>query len=135
MNSLLKKVLVAILFITFLTGCSLKKEEEDSGVSINASKDILKSQTVEGITFSNVSIVYQEDIDSYKVSMSAKNTTSEKIDLKEIKITLKDEEENEMVTLSGFVGYGIDSKEEKTIVMYHGTDLMNAKYIEYGIIK
>ncbi len=126
-------VILIVLFSTMLlTGCG-KKTDITDGIKSNTNEDVIKDQKVEVFEFTNTSLVYEEGRSKLEVTVT--NTSEEIAYLSEFKIHVKDENENEIIELIGFVGEQIEPKESRLITSYSIQDLTNASSISYEIVK
>lgn len=130
MKNSLKSILVVLLGILILNGCS-KKEDVESKIEIN--KDVIKNQEVEVFKFKNTSLNYENGISTFETTVT--NTSDEKKELVEFTITFKDEDGNVIISLPGFVGSVLNPKETKIISSSCGEDLTKASSVEYSIVK
>ena len=134
----MKKIIIGItiiLSIGIFTGCGCKKKEEQKKeeVKVNTNKDVVKDQTVEEFEFVNTSLKYENGTSILETAVT--NNSDKTQELKEFKIHVKDKDGNEIITLTGYVGSTIKSKETKIINSYCGEDLSSAKSVEYEVIR
>lgn len=90
----------------------------------------LKDTEVANITISNVNIKEENGITKYEATISAK----EEKNINYIKIIFKDEDNNEIISLIGYVGYSLTAHKEKKIEASTDADLSKVKSIEYEIV-
>ena len=83
--------------------------------------------------FEKTSLIYENG--NSKLQTTVTNTSSEKQYLAEFLIHVKDEQGNEIVTMTGFVGDSIDANASKIIDSTYGDDLTKATSIEYEVVK
>ena len=93
---------------------------------------ILQDKVVEGLSFENATLEYNNNTSVYKVSVTNKNT--DPYNLKYIEIIFKDEEEN-TTKLIGYIGEEIESSETKEILASIDKDITNSTSLEYSIVK
>lgn len=140
----MKKALVVfgmtILAFGLLTGCGCQKKEDNKNkntkneeIKTNTNEDVIKDQTVDVFKFEKTSLIYENG--NSKLQTTVTNTSSEKQYLAEFLIHVKDENGNEIVTMTGFVGDSIDANASKIIDSTYGDDLTKAASIEYEVVK
>ena len=140
----MKKMLVVfgmtILTFGLLTGCGCQKKEDNKNkdtkneeIKTNTNEDVIKDQTVDVFKFEKTSLIYENG--NSKLQTTVTNTSSEKQYLAEFLIHVKDENGNEIVTMTGFVGDSIDANASKIIDSTYGDDLTKAASIEYEVVK
>lgn len=114
--------LVIVFVVVFIIGKSLS--DPNSGY--------LKNQVVEGLSFENAEIIYEEGITTFTVEVYNENDT--KVDLKTISINLKNAD-GETTTLVGYVGESLETEEGKLITASIDDDLTDSNNLEYIINK
>lgn len=132
MKKTVKIAIFLLCMMTILTGCG-KKTNITDGIKSNTNEDVIKDQKVEVFEFTNTSLLYEEGRSKLEVTVT--NTSDEIAYLSEFKIHVKDENENEIIELIGFVGEQIEPKESRLITSYSIQDLTNASSISYEIVK
>ena len=130
-------LLVGVSAISLLTGCGTKEKDsnkkgEDKVVS-NTNTEVIKDQTLGIYEFKNTSLIYEGGQSVLETVVT--NTSSQDQMLEEFKIVVKDENDQEMITLVGFVGNVIKAGESKVITSYCGKDLSKAASIKYELVK
>ena len=125
-------ILTLVLSLGLITGCGCNKKEEKE-VKINTNQDVIKDQELEVFTFTNTSLVYEDETSILITKVT--NTSNETQYLKEFKIHVKDIAGNEIVELTGFVGDNIEANSSTTISSSYSEDLTKAAKIEYEIIR
>lgn len=125
-------ILTLVLSLGLITGCGCNKKEEKE-VKINTNQDVIKDQELEVFTFTNTSLVYEDETSILITKVT--NTSNETQYLKEFKIHVKDIAGNEIVELTGFVGDNIAGNSSTTISSSYSEDLTKAAKIEYEIIR
>lgn len=136
MKKVLLLTLISIISITLVTGCTLGKkptEEPKTVVKANTKENIIKDQTLGVFKFTRTSLLYKDGTSYLETSVT--NTSDSAQTLQEFKIHVKDSKDNEIVTLTGFVGDKIDAGDTKVITSSYGADLSKAESIEYELIK
>lgn len=124
-------VLVFLLAFGLFRGKDSKDETPDNDTHANTSEDVIKDQEVEGLRFSNTSLIMENG--GSKLTTEVKNLTGEDIDLQSFDILVKDKDGKEMVTLLGYVGEVIKADETRIITSETDVDLTKAAAIEYVI--
>ena len=127
-----KKIIIGLVLIILVTGCGCKKKEETK-VKENKSVDVIKDQKTEVFEFVNTSLVYENGMS--KLETAVTNTSDKTQKLKEFHIHFMDKNDNEIVTLVGYVGKSMAAHETKIINSYSSEDLTSAKNIKYEVIK
>lgn len=134
MKKILALVLAFSLFFGLATGCGCnKKEDKKEEVKINTNEGVIKDQELEVFTFTNTSLVYEDNTSILITKVT--NTSDQTEYLKEFKIHVKDAAGNEIVELTGFVGDNIGANSSTTISSSYSEDLTKATTIEYEVIR
>jgi len=92
----------------------------------------LRNQTVDGLSFENASLVYENGITTFTVEVY--NESGDTYSLKNISINLKDKD-GTVTTLIGYMGESLDSDEAKLISASIDQDLSSSVSLEYVINK
>lgn len=137
----MKKTLITsitmLLVVGLITGCGCKKKtketKKEDKITVNTEKEVIKDREIDGIKLENTSLVVTNGIS--KITTKVTNSTDSDYKLDEYKITFKDAEGKEIVTIPGYVGDTIKSGETKTINSSVDIDLTNAKSAEYEVKK
>ena len=104
------------------------------GVSMaNTESGYLSVQTVEGLTFENAKLVYENGISTYTVEVV--NDLEEDYNLNNINIIFKDGDGNEIVSLLGYIGNKLAVGETKLIDASIDQEITDITSIEYVINK
>lgn len=90
----------------------------------------LNDVEIEDLTLSDIKITEDNGITKYEASISSKKEK----DLKYIKIVFKDANNNEIVSLIGYVGSKVTGSDVKKIEASTDANLSNIKTIEYEVI-
>ena len=114
--------LVLLVGIVFLIGKSVA--DPNSGY--------LRNQTVDGLSFENASLVYENGVTTFTVEVY--NESGDSYSLKNISINLKDED-NTVTTLVGYIGESLDKDEAKLITASIDQDLSSSVNLEYVVNK
>ena len=114
--------IIVIFVVVFIIGKSFA--DPNSGY--------LRNQTVDGLSFENANLVYEEGITTFTVEVYNENDT--KIDLKTISINLKNPD-GEITTLVGYIGESLEIDEGKLITASIDDDLTDSNNLEYVINK
>lgn len=133
-----KKIILSIALVLMLgtvvgCGCEKKEDANDAKVKVNTNNDVIKNQELEVFTFTNTSLVYEDNTSTLVTTVT--NTSNETQYLKEFKIHVKNEKDEEIVELTGFVGDNIEGNSSTTISSSYAEDLTKAKKIEYEIVR
>lgn len=126
-------MVISLFTLILFTGCGTSKSPNSKKDNMKINTDIMESQTVENLSFTSPSLIYENNNSKFQVTVT--NTSSETVPLSKILIHMKDADGNEIVTLEGFIGGSLDANSSKRIDTVYGDDLMNVKKIEYEIIK
>lgn len=127
-------IFIGIFTINLLTGCGITKKEDskEAEITSNTNVEVIKDQTVDVFKFENTSLIYMDGTSTLETNIT--NTSTIDRNLQEFKIIVKDKNQNEIITLTGFIGNTIKAGETKVINSYCGEDLTNATSIEYVIV-
>lgn len=124
----MKKIFFVLLMsIIILTGCG-KKE-----VKVETKKNQYEKQVVENFEFKNIYLTYEDNVSTLKSTVT--NIGTEVEEIKEFKIHVKNELNQDIIVLTGFIGDKIRPGETKEIISNYGSDITNASYIKYEIIR
>ena len=139
----MKKFLIALAVVGMaftLTACNNKKNPpradytEDPKTTANTTADIIAEKEVDGIKFSSVSVIRENNLS--RVSVQIMNTTTSPIAVKSIQIIYKDENGNVLTTIeSTDFSDGLAAGGVKVLTGSVDVDLMRAKTVEYKIVK
>lgn len=135
MNRRFKKICLITLICILLTGCGTKKNnknesKKDNQVKIELKDDsIVKEQTIDGLKISNVKMEVIDGITTYTASIT--NITNSNIEVDNIKIVVKDDKNDILATLTGYIGAILKPNDTKNIVNTTDIDLSKAKSISY----
>ena len=103
------------------------------GTSIASTETtILQDKVVEGLSFENASLEYQNNTRTFKVEVT--NTNSDPYNLKYIEIIFTDEKDQEE-KLIGYIGEEIKNEETREITASIDKDLTKSTKLKYSIIK
>jgi len=92
----------------------------------------LRNQTVEGLSFENANLVYENGITTFTVEVY--NESGDIYSLKNISINLK-AENNDVTTLIGYIGETLEKDEAKYITASIDQDLSSSVNLEYIVNK
>lgn len=133
----MKKVIIGMILmiftISFMTGCGCAKKQTKEVVKTNTNENVIKDQVLEVFAFTNTSLIYGEGKSTLETIVT--NISEEVAYLSEFKIHIKDENDNEIIELIGFVGEKLQPKESRLITSYSIEDLTTATSISYEIIR
>ena len=93
---------------------------------------ILKNQIVDGLSFTDANLVYENGISTLTVNATNTNKETYSLNYIEIKVT---EESGNVITLIGYIGDSIDSEQKKIITASIDKDITTATSLEYIINK
>ena len=122
----MKKVLFVLALLLVFTGCSSKDNKTNS--KVNNNELVLKEQVVNNLLFSDVSLVYEKGISTFKVKIT---NQGEKVS-PNLEIVFKGESDNVIETLDGSFGE-IDKDNFIALTLTSDVDLSNAYKVEYII--
>lgn len=131
-------LLVGVSAISLLTGCDTKKEGKEKEpakdkVVSNTNSDVIKDQNLGVFEFQNTSLIYENGQSILEVEVTNTSSTDQRI--VEFNIIVKDANDQEIITLVGFVGDVIKAGESKVITSSCGKDLSKAASISYELVK
>ena len=122
----MKKVLFVLTLLLVFTGCSSKDNKTNS--KVNNNELVLKEQVVNNLLFSDISLVYEKGISTFKVKIT---NQGEKVS-PNLEIVFKGESDNVIETLDGSFGE-IDKDNFIALTLTSDVDLSNAYKVEYII--
>ena len=93
---------------------------------------ILKNQTVDGLSFEEANMTFNDGITTFTVNVSNDNKETYSLKYVEIKFT---DPSDDVVTLIGYVGESLLSDETRAITASIDKDITSAKKLEYSIVK
>ena len=93
---------------------------------------ILKNQIVDGLTFEDADLKYEDGISTFTVNVTNDNKETYSLNYIEIKLTAPDDE---VITLIGYIGEEIDKDKTQTIIASIDRDITDSKSLEYVINK
>lgn len=136
----MKRILLILMLITFITGCGEEKKEVESikvdtsnVIYQNSNKNVIRKQEVEGIVFDNVTLKTNNSMSFFTTNVT--NTNAIKIDLKYIKITAYDKNEKMLLTFNSYIGDSIDVNQTLKLSSNIEGDLTHIYSVKYEIIK
>ena len=139
----MKKFLIALAVVGMaftLTACNNKKNPpradytEDPKTTANTTAEIIAEKEVDGIKFSSVSVIRENNLS--RVSVQIMNTTTSPIAVKSIQIIYKDENGNVLTTIENTdFSDGLAAGGVKVLTGSVDVDLMRAKTVEYKVVK
>ncbi len=129
-------IVIILVLILVVTGAILlvnhnnnleKKStiEKKNTIEAITEKDIIKNESVNGLEFSNTTLIKENG--QYTMQMDVTNPSNEEIDLEEVNIIFKDKDNNEIVSLLGYIGTPMKVNETRTVTSYTRNDLSKAK--------
>lgn len=123
----MKKVLLVITVLLIFTGCGSKTLNKNS--KVNNNELVIKEQVINNLKFSDVSLVYEKGISTFKVTIT---NLGERINPNSLNIIFKNENDTVITTLDGTFGE-IDKDNFIALTLTSDIDLSNAYKIEYEI--
>ena len=126
----MKKIIIIIMSIILITGCSNSKTDEKNA-KVNNNTNITKEQVIGNYSVSNASLVYDKGTSIFKITIT--NTTNNILNINDFKITFKSESGSVITVLNGF---SIDNMEPNVgleISLDSDVDLSEAASVEYEI--
>ena len=137
MKKVMKISLIAMVSMLLLTGCGCKKkekeEEQKEEIKVNTNEEVVKDQTVDIFSFTNTSLVFVNG--QSELETTVENTSKKDAILKKFLIHVYDNDNKEIVTLTGKFGGTIKAGEKKVVNSYYASDLTKAKKITYELVK
>lgn len=91
----------------------------------------LKNVEIDNVIISSINIKEEDSLMKYEAEINAKDD----INISYINIIFKDDQNNEIVKLLGYVGSTLKSGEKKHIEASTDADLSKVKTVEYEVIK
>ena len=146
-------ILIVVLVISIILKLAVKpntkenneEKEETTEMIVNDRKNVIKNKEVEGLSFSDVTLVTQNN-ETY-LSIKVTNNNNSDYKLEEVHIFLKDKKGNNLINyvdeegktinyLVGYVGDTIKAGENRTLVSNIDTNITSDVYsIDYEITK
>lgn len=126
----MKKILIITLILSLLTGCNDKIKEENDNIISNINESIKITQNVDGIIFSNQSIMYQNNVST--ITFEMKNTLNYEKKIKKIYISVKNENNTEIVKLESIVDIKLNTKKSTLVNVYSDIDLSKSYQLEFS---
>jgi len=135
----MKRILLVLMLVTFVSGCGNEKNEEKVSTNSsnviyqNSNEQVIKKQEIEGIIFDNVVLKINNSMSFFTADVT--NTNAVKIDLKYIKVIAYDDNDKILFTFSSYIGDYIDTNQTLKLSSNVEGDLTSVKSIKYEIIK
>ncbi|MDD3453572.1 MAG: hypothetical protein PHN42_04825 [Bacilli bacterium] len=126
----MKKILIITLILSLLTGCNDKIKEENDNIISNINESIKITQNVDGIIFSNQSIMYQNNVST--ITFEIQNTLNYEKKIKKIYISVKNENNTEIVKLESIVDIKLNTKKSTLVNVYSDIDLSKSYQLEFS---
>lgn len=124
-----KLIVLGILGIILLTGCSSKIEDKVVNQK-NIDNDINQEQILDEFIFKENSITYEDGISTIRTLVTNNSDEDKYIEL--FKIILKDNAGKVVKETIGYIGDTINAKSSKVIITKINLDLSNISTIEYS---
>ena len=122
----MKKILIVIITLLFMTGC--KTNEIFENPKVNNNELIVTEQTINNLKFSDVSLIYEKGLSTFKVTITNLGDTVSP----NLEIVFKNENDTVITTLDGSFGT-IDKDSFIALTLTTDVDLSNAYKLEYVI--
>ena len=122
----MKKILVILLSLVLVTGCSSKIFNNSK---VNNNENIIKEQTFGNLVINNISLVYEKGVYTFKFTLT---NNGDKANVSKLNITFKNENDSVITTLDGSFGE-IDANTSLDMVLTSDIDLSNAYKVEYEL--
>lgn len=135
-KKILLVVIIGILTTAIATGCFGKKKEENNNQEIfnpNTNQGVISDKTVDVFELKNTSLIWNGN--STDLETTVTNMSDEDAYLKEFKIHVYDENNNEIATMIGYVSAMIKAHTSRVMSTGHYANLTNAAKVEYEVIK
>ena len=130
-------LIISLLLSLFITGCGCEKKETQEvrkkETIVVTEENVIKNQNVDGIEFTNTELTVTNGVSKIKVSVT--NNSTENYNLNEYSIIFKDENDNVIAKMPGYVGETINAGETKHINASIDIDVSKAKKVEYDVKK
>lgn len=120
----MKKVFI-ILLLLLVSGCQNEEIKETN--IVNDHQNVIQNQIVNGLEFTNVSLIYEKGI--YNFQVDVKNESN--FNVNKIKVVFKNNNQTEIITLEKNIELQVN--EEATLSLSTDIDLINAYFVEYVI--
>lgn len=106
----MKKLLIIILIIILFTGCN---KEENKPIKENY-KNVIEEQEKEGILLSNINLINNDDSMIFSAILTNKNDKD--IKMNSFTILLKDNSNNTIQIIEGYIGDNLKRGESKDFI-------------------
>ena len=123
----MKKVLLLIISLFLITGCS--KGEEHKNAQVNNNENIVKEQTIGNLKLSDVSLIYEKGVSTFKVTIT---NNGEKFTPNSFIVSFKNENDTVITELDGSFGE-IEKDTFIALTLTSDIDLSKAYKVEYTI--
>lgn len=137
-----KKIVIGLVIMSFLmVGCGCQKKKtvkrnvkDVTGIDVNI--DVVKEKEVDGLKFTNVSLITDEGMSTYEVTVT--NVSGNTYSLKNITVVFKDKDGKEIDNAIGFLTTNtllVDQSSVLSVQVMYPTDITKAKDVDYIINK
>lgn len=122
----MKRVIIILSFIFFITGCGCndKEIEEFETNHVNLNDGVIEDKVLDNFKTTNTSVIYERGVTTFKTELEANNETY----VKQIKVIFKSKSGNTITELIGYVDQTISKYD---LLITSDIDLSNAYSIEY----
>lgn len=122
----MKKVVLVIITLLLVTGCSLNKSHNNS--KVNNKEFVVQEQTIGNLKFSDVSLIYEKGISTFKVTITNLGDNISP----NLNVIFKNENDTIITTLDGTFGE-IEKNSFIALTLTSDVDLSNAYKVEYEV--
>lgn len=129
----MKKYVVLLVLLVLLTGCDkkIKPSNYETKIQKNINKEVISDTSINHFDFTNISLIWNGNKTTYQATVT--NTTDHDIKIKDIKIILKADDKD--IVLTCFLGTDIKAHQSKMLVSNYYNNIVGAKGIEYSVIE
>ena len=125
----MKKILIIIVSVLLITGCT--NNETSNNSKVNTNENITKEQVIGNVNINNISLTYKEGTSNFKMTIT--NIADQNININNFKVTFKSKSGSIITVLNGFSLDKIEPNTSLEIVLDSDIDLSKAYSVEYEI--
>ena len=125
----MKKILIVMISILFLTGCGSKSTISNS--KLNNNENIIKDQTINNFSITDISLNYKKGTSTLKLTIT--NTLDQDVNINKFEVVFKTENGSVITTLDGKVIDSMKANESITLTLNTDVNLSEAYSVEYVI--
>ncbi len=125
----MKKILIIIVSVLLITGCT--NNETSNNSKVNTNENIIKEQVIGNVNINNISLTYKEGTSNFKMTIT--NIADQNININNFKVTFKSKSGSIITVLNGFSLDNIEPNTSLEIVLDSDIDLSKAYSVEYEI--